>query len=312
MRLVPQHSQSLRCRVRRRDGLFGPALTLILTINLLAAEPFTLASARTAAGKANAQALYFLGKRYAKGDGVPQDYARAAEYLHLSTEKGYALAQNDLGAFYAKGLGVKQDYAEAARWYRKAAEKGDALAQCSLGRAYWLGRGVATNMPASLKWLHQAAKQNQPDAMQFLGEIYLNGAPGIKADRRQAFHWFLQAADQERAGALYSLGQLFEAGNGVTRNLGLALNCYRKAAEKGDSLAMMRLSELSLPGSEGEADVIEAFKWLRLAGLHGNGSANHLIIELSMDGRITTQQYDEACRRADDFQRAFGKTPAKQ
>ena len=83
-----------------------------------------------------------------------------------------------------------------------------------------------------------------------LGQIYLNGGPGIKADGRQAFHWFLKAADQGRAGALYSLGSLFEEGNGVPRNLDLAINCYRQAAEKGDVQALMHLSELYMPGSE--------------------------------------------------------------
>ena len=149
LRDIPRWS----CQVRHGYSLFCAALLLLAT-HLGATEQFTLDGARAAAGKGNAQALYFLGKHYAKGDGVPQDYAKAAEYLRRSAEQGYALAQNDLGAFYAKGLGVKQDYAEAASWYGKAAEQGDALAQYSLGRSYWLGRGVITNRQAALKWLN--------------------------------------------------------------------------------------------------------------------------------------------------------------
>jgi hypothetical protein len=41
------------------------------------------------------------------------------------------------------------------------------------------------------------------------------------------------------------------------------------------------------------------------ATAHGKGSANQLMTRLSLDGRITPQQYEEACRRADDFERAF-------
>ena len=232
----------------------GAALLLILATRPAAAEQVTIESARAAAARGNAQALYFLGKCYAKGNGVPQNYTNAAECLQKAAERGCAPAQNDLGASYAKGLGVKQDYAKAARWYRKAAEKGDELAQYSLGRAYWLGRGVATNTQASLQWLNRAAKRNQPDAMQFLGEIYLNGGPGLKAEGRRAFHWFLEAASQGSAGALYSLGQLFEAGNGVPRNRGLAINCYLQAAEKGGAQAMMRLSELYMLRIPAKAD----------------------------------------------------------
>src|SRR5262249_174687 len=37
---------------------------------------------------------------------------------------GLAGAQHNLGVMYAKGHGVPQDYAEARRWYRRAAEQG--------------------------------------------------------------------------------------------------------------------------------------------------------------------------------------------
>ena len=63
----------------------------------LAAEQFTVESARAAAEKGNPKALYFLGKRYAKGEGVPQDYAKAAEYLRKSAEKGFAPGAKRLG-----------------------------------------------------------------------------------------------------------------------------------------------------------------------------------------------------------------------
>ncbi len=53
-----------------------------------------------------------------------------------------------LGLIYAKGQGVKQDFAEAANWYRKAAEKGNAFAQTNLGLFYAQGpRRDAGTMP---------------------------------------------------------------------------------------------------------------------------------------------------------------------
>ena len=74
---------------------------------------------------------------------------------------------------------------------------------------------------------------------------------------------------------------------------------------------MMRLSALCMPGSEGRGDLVEALKWLRLAAIHGEGNANQLITTLSLGGRFTSEQYDDACRRAEDFERAFGRTAAK-
>src|ERR1700726_4256893 len=63
------------------------------------ADDFTLESAQLAAAAGDAKALYFLAKCYAKGQGVPQDNAKAAEYMQRSAEKGYAFAQNDFGTY---------------------------------------------------------------------------------------------------------------------------------------------------------------------------------------------------------------------
>jgi TPR repeat protein len=99
---------------------------------------------------------------------------------------------------------------------------------------------------------------------------------------------------------------------GLNHERFILLNCYRKAAEKGDVQALMRLSDLYMPGSEAGTDLVEALKWLRLAAMHGEGSANQLMTKLSLDGSVTSRQYDEACRRADDFHRAFGGDASKQ
>ena len=284
-------------------------LSLTLAVGLatpvLAGPSFTLDTALAAAEKGDAKALYFMARHYARGEGVPQDDARAAQCLRQAAEKGYALAQNDFGAFCATGRGVPQDLAEAARWYQKAAQQGDALAAFSLGRAYWLGCGVATNAWASIAWLKKAAKQRQVEALELLGEIYLNGGPGLERDPRQSFQWFLKAADLGSAEALAHLGSLFEDGDGVARNVGLAVHCYQAAAEKGETQAMLSLSRLCLAGMDEKPDAVEACKWLCLAGRQGDGHANHLKNMLQLQGRVTGPQYEVASRRADDFERAF-------
>ncbi len=278
----------------------------IAALPVLANERFTMEGARAAAERGNTKALYFLAKCYARGDGVTQDYPRAAAYLRKAAEQGCALAQNDLGVFYAKGLGVQQNYTEAVRWYRAAAKKGDVLAQYSLGRAYWLGRGLETNVQTGVKWLRKAAGSGQPDSLQLLGQIYLSGGPGLKPEPSQAFHWFLKAAEAGRAGALFTLGRLLEEGVGAPCNTDLARNCYLRAAEMADPHAQMRLSELALSVPDAQRNIVEACKWLSLAGRNGDGQANHLLTWMRQNGRVTNEEFDQACRRANDFERAFG------
>ncbi len=46
------------------------------------------------------------------------------------------MRQIGLGRLYEWGNGVPQDYAQAANWYLNAAEQGDSLAQWNLGSLY--------------------------------------------------------------------------------------------------------------------------------------------------------------------------------
>jgi hypothetical protein len=60
-----------------------------------------------------------------------------------AAEQGMAGAQWMVGFFYERGQGVPQDFAKAAKWYRKTVELGDAAAQYSLGWSYYRGQGVS-------------------------------------------------------------------------------------------------------------------------------------------------------------------------
>jgi len=62
-----------------------------------------------------------LALMYYKGDGVPQDYAKAAKWLRAYAEIGDAGSQLDLGNMYRDGLGVPQDYVTAHMWFNLAA-----------------------------------------------------------------------------------------------------------------------------------------------------------------------------------------------
>src|ERR1035438_5617609 len=88
-------------------------------------DPAVLAKAN--AGDASSQVS--VGNTYAKGEGVPQDYAQAAAWYRKAAEQGDAVAQVKLGFLYLNGDGVSQDYTQAAAWYRKGAEQGVVGAQ---------------------------------------------------------------------------------------------------------------------------------------------------------------------------------------
>ena len=89
-----------------------------------------------AAQRGDPKAQDDLGCRYARGDGVPQDYSRAVQLFRLSAEQGFAWGQYHLGFAFESGAGVPQEPAEAAKLYRLAADQGNPQAQNDLAVCY--------------------------------------------------------------------------------------------------------------------------------------------------------------------------------
>jgi len=85
-----------------------------------------------AAGQGDAEAQYDLGRRYAKGDGVPNDDTKAAVWYRKAAVQGHTNAQFYLGLRYVGGHGVTKDVTKAVEWYRKAAAQGHAKAREAL------------------------------------------------------------------------------------------------------------------------------------------------------------------------------------
>ncbi len=102
---------------------------------------------------------------YAKGEGVPQDYAQAMSWYKKAAEQGNAFAQFNLGLMYEKGRGVPQDDGQAVVWYKKAAEQGHAIAQYNLGVMYAKGVGMPQNDKLAYILFNLAASKGNDNAV---------------------------------------------------------------------------------------------------------------------------------------------------
>ena len=99
-----------------------------------------------------ASAQHNIGLMYRKGQGVPQDYAKARLWFKKAAVQGYDPAQMNMAILYREGWGVPQDYAAAAEWYRMAALRGNVEGQYNLGVFYWNGMGVSRNRIQTYVW----------------------------------------------------------------------------------------------------------------------------------------------------------------
>jgi TPR repeat protein len=126
--------------------------------DLPAADPATLTEA---------------GNRFLRGEGVPQDDARAAELYQLAAARGDAQAMHNLGLMYAEGRGVPQDEFIAVEYYRAAMAQGYVPAITSLGIAYAEGRGVSIEPATARTLLAKAAAAGDQRAKDYLARAGL-------------------------------------------------------------------------------------------------------------------------------------------
>jgi TPR repeat protein len=153
------------------------------------------------------QDLFKLGKRYVKGEDVPQDKNKGIQLIRDAAEQGYAEAQCFIGACYSVGNGVKEDKAEGVKWFHKAAKQGYAKAQSALGACYGTGNGVEKDKAEAVKWYRKAAEQGNAEGQFGLGLCYFEGE-GVKKDKAEAVKWFRKAAEQGFAQAKEVLQQM--------------------------------------------------------------------------------------------------------
>ena len=99
------------------------SLTLILASVTAMAEAPRNGGRGTGAGGGSMQTLN-EGIAYMNGDGVEQDYAKAAELFASveASENKSATGVVALGVLYEQGLGVEQDLNKAKELYQEAAE----------------------------------------------------------------------------------------------------------------------------------------------------------------------------------------------
>lgn len=112
----------------------------------------SVASDMLLAEQGDAAAQYRLGMRYMVGEGLPQDFAMAAQWLNLAAEQGHVEAAYRLGLCYKDGLGVSLDPLVALHWWRYAAEQYHVDAQDELANAYFVGFGARRDVVTAGMW----------------------------------------------------------------------------------------------------------------------------------------------------------------
>ena len=212
---------------------------------------------KAAAGNMHSQ--YALAKLLLDRNSENYEPEAAVDWLKQSAERGNSVAKYRLGKLFLLGKDVPQDTDEALRWLNSASDDGYEYAQYLLGKLYAEGKYVDKDVLFALLYLERAAMQNNPYAAYLAGKLYLTDEDN--RDTYRAVKCFSSAAKNGNSYAEYMLGKMYLYGNGVERDVDLALSYLNLSAEHGNEYAAQLLYSLS--HSKNPSVAMAAFRLLQ-------------------------------------------------
>ena len=208
-----------------------------------------------------------------------------------SAESGYAPAQYQLGQCYEGGIGVQRNLAKAFRWYWMASDK-SRPAQERLNKDSYQGQLA--------KWLKKAVNRSDfqevdlAEIMCMLGSCHMHGW-GVDRDMKLAVEWWRKAAELGNAYANDCLGYCYSTGQGdLPKDIEQAFAHYMKAAEGEYAGAYFTLGLCYSEGNGVVQNDEKAFLWFKKAAENNNPMAWIELAKCYYAGRGVSVDYDRA------------------
>jgi len=219
---------------------------------------------------------YYLGWLLAQQSAESRDDGEAYAWFSKAAMQGHLGAQVAVAIHLLSGRGVKKNRMVAAEWLERAAEKQDPVAHYLLGRlsedAGQAGLDKARNS------FRVAAAAGHREAQFALATLLANSI--VDADRKEAVGWFAKAHEAGHKAAANRLGELYRDGADGLKQLDRARGIFRRAAEHGDANAMYNLAQMQNQGLGGPRDTVEALEWYTRAAEKGNENASEMLAGL--------------------------------
>ena len=130
---------------------------------------------------------------------------------------------------------------------------------------------------ASLVMLRRNVESGNPAAMCLLGETYADGSLGLVPSRKKAARLYQRAADLGDTGAVVKLAYAYEQGSGVKLDRKKMIKYFRMAADRGDAIAQYNLAECFEAGRGVPQDDDEAAWFFKLSADQGFTQAEYVL-----------------------------------
>lgn len=190
------------------------------------------------------------------------DRAKLERRFRFEALRGASSSVLAIANMYDRGDGVPVDVKKAAEWYLWAARVGHERAMAHAAYAYGTGRGLERNEATALKWLESVNEGRQRSTLLDIGWALVLGTEGLR-DMPAALRFFERAA-QIKPNTVYQVALDLERGTRGVQDRDAAGHLIRIAAERGDSGAAMHLAN-ALSSSSNVEDQRRAVQLYSLA-----------------------------------------------
>ena len=238
-------------RFGRRILLSLVASYITLSFNAEAADQEGSLTSAISIGQRNAEIEISLDHGLIQGDRLNDGFY--VYRLRMAAESGSVESQTALGRLYRDGELVDLNPELATTWFYQAAESGDAEAQYL--------HGDLIDQRDAFQWYLLAAEQGHAKAQYRVA---------LTLDYPEALPWYRLAAEQGLPEAQYNLAVMYELGQGLMADQGVANSWYLRAAEAGFELAQYRLGVNYGEGRGFDRDIVIAHAWYSLVAEYGD------------------------------------------
>ena len=239
-----------------------------------------------AAESGDVGAMEHVSECYARGEGVAQDSAQAAQWLERVAERGNAKAMVKLAHCYEIGDGVVQSQAAAVPWHLKAAEAGDADGMYWYAWCCAMGAGTTQDIGLAGTWYERAAAAGSIGAISELAHMYrvLAQVTGNPDHASRAESYYRDAASVGDGSAMIYVGLRRESGTASREDMQALFKGYVVFAESGDANYMRQVACCYMRGDGVDVDQVAATKWLLRSAQAGHHIAMTQLARRYQDG----------------------------
>lgn len=230
-------------------------------------ESFEALSAAAHAGDARSMAN--LGFYYLTAENDPEMEGKALHWFQKGAEAGDVMAIVGLGRCYENGFGTAKNPELAFNTYKLAAEKGYGAAYFELGLCYGEGIGTWEDSGLAVYSYEEGAKLGSSDCMTALGICYQYGAEGVIASGSKAVEYYekaIQTGGWTVPSAQMNLAKIFMEGHDVQKDMRVAVEYFKQAANGGNDEAMNQLGHIY----RNAGDFDRAYQWYKKGATAGN------------------------------------------